>query len=408
MQNPVKGRNDLDTPSPNIYTLASRRILPGDVLLTRVPMSFDNPESWPSHIIQKATRSRFSHGALCVGEGLFIEAVGTGVGRLTVLHCGLRDPANVCLLRLRKGVPDAANIARDAAMIGQQYLAQGFSHRGIPAGKGSVFDHPQRAASLYTQLIARAYDAAGLTLVPEKPFEAVTPGDLEHSGAMEEVTEIAVRPARPEHVPHFYLDDKTLFDRPHHWEVVTQLKILCGDDVKRVLHGLKERPVSFIELEALLARRKLRPLDAAMHRGLTWYRFADVYLEKKLHLLTARGSDVDAPLEQVLPSILSDNELDYALLRVRAESEQLERERQQRLEECRLYSSYLEQYPGKTFTYLTELHQRLHEVCTRELEDLQRRAMRLRQELERRGMVVQVERRRASVYSQVLFDPLKA
>jgi len=408
MQNQVKGRDDLDTAAaPNGFTLATRRILPGDILLTRVPMSFDDPESWPSHIIQKATRSRFSHGALCVGEGLFVEAVGTGVGRLAVLHCGLRDPGNVCLLRLRKNVAGGAAIARNAAAIGLRYLAQGFCQRGIPAGKGSVFDHPQRAVAHYTQLIARAYADAGLTLVPDKTFDAVTPGDLEHCPLLEPVTDIAVRPAAPDQAAHFFLDDKTLFDRPHHWEVVTKLKILCGDDVKRVLHGLKERPVSFSELEALLARRKLRPLDSAVFRGLTWYRFADVYLEKKLQLLTARGGDVEAPLEQVLPSLLSDAELDCSLMRLRTETEYREREQQQRFEECRLYNAYNEQYPGKAFGYLAGLHKRLFDISTRELEVLQRRALLLRQELEQRGMAVQVERRRANAHALPLYDPLK-
>jgi|GEM_PF-6281508 len=408
MQN-IKGRNSLENPTPvSDCTLAARRVLPGDILLTRVPMSFDDPESWPSHIIQKATRSRFSHGALCVGEGLFIEAVGTGVGRLAVFQCGLHDPTNICLLRLRKSVAGGALFARRAAAIGQEFLAQGFSRRCIPGGKGSAFDHPQRAASLYMQVIARAYDGAGLPLVPDKDFDAVTPGDLQDCALLEEVTETAVQPARADKPPHFFLDDNSLFERPHHWEVVTKLKILCGDDVKRVLHGLKARPASFSELELLLAQRQLRPLDAAMHRGLTWYRFSEVYLEKKLQQLTARNADRDAPLEQLLPSILSDNELDYTLLRMLGESEQLERERLQRFEECRLYHAYCEQFPGKTFGYLAELHGRLHELGAREVEAVQRQVLRLRQESERRGIVLKVERRRVNVHAQPLFDPLKA
>lgn len=405
MQKTINGRNGRKgDPRNDTHTLAIRRIMPGDILLTRVPMSFDDPESWPSHIIQKATRSRYSHGALCIGGGLFAEAVGTGVGRLGLLRCAVRDPANACVLRLRKSVAGA--VARRAASAGEQYLAQGFSRRVIPAGKGSAFDHPQRVAAQYAQLIARAYESAGLTLVPDKAIDTVTPGDLVASPYLEDVSASVIESGPADSAAHFYLDDQTLFERFHHWEVVTKLKILCGDDVKRVLHGLKERPVSFQELEVLLAQRKLRPLDAALHRGLTWYRFAEVYLEKKLRVLTARGGDLDGPLEQMLPSLFPDGDLDQALLRATLESEQLELERQQRVDECRRYAEYCDQYPaGKAFAYLAELHGRLLEVCTRDLEAAQRQVLRLREETARRGVVLQSERLRAA--AQAHFDPLK-
>jgi hypothetical protein len=360
---------------PALCMLDMRRVRPGDILLTRVPMSFDDPATWASHMIQKVTKSPYSHAALCVEPGLFIEAVGTGVGRLAPIHAAARSVENIRVLRPRKDtVPQSATAIRRIATNGATYLHQGYSKRSVPSGKVSAFQDPRRAAVFCAQLVARAFEEVELSVAPGKKSEECVPGDLLMSPLLQDITaDVTVLGPCP-HTPQYYLDDMSLFERAHHWEIVTKLKILCNYDVRRILDGFNERPASFWEVENILTARKLRPLDEAIYRGLTWYRFAEVYLQKLTEaeqcLVAARSSD--------------EAQWDAALIAAENAVRDQERDREQRSQEYRAYAECCAKHPGKTFTYLAELHGRLLEFSTRTLEAKQQYLRQLNQDIQRR------------------------
>ena len=99
-----------------IYAFDIDRIKTGDILLTRVDFALADPRTYVSTIIQRFTKSPFSHAALCIGYGMFIEAIGTGVCRLAIMATGAHKRGNVRLLRLNDAkVSDASAKATGAA-----------------------------------------------------------------------------------------------------------------------------------------------------------------------------------------------------------------------------------------------------------------------------------------------------
>jgi hypothetical protein len=380
---PTLQKNSNSGPSA-LYALDTHRTRPGDILLTRVPMSFDDQATWASHVIQKVTKSPYSHAALCIEPGIFIEAIGTGIGRLVPVQACARATENIRLLRPDKEeVPQLAAVLRQATAAGQRYLQQGFARRAAPSGKVSAFQDPRRAAVFCAQLIARAYEDASLALLPGKKSEEVVPGDFLQSPYLQDVTAESVQKLKRHHEPHYYLDDMSLFERAHHWEVVTKLKILCNYDVRRILDGFNERPASFWELEQILVERKLRPLDEALYRGLTWYRYAEVYLQKLAAAdelwtkNTAAHKSTDEPFDEILSA---------AAVAVKEQ----ESDRECRAHEYRVYAENCGKYAGKTFTYLAEFHSRLLEASTRTLEMRRQHLHRLSEDMPQRGITRKV------------------
>lgn len=265
------------------YLFNISEVLPGDILLSRIPMDLDNELTWESHLIQALTRSYFSFAALCVGDGLFIEAVGTGVARLPLWKAGVRDSANVRVLRPRE---DHRWAAIRAAARGQAYLEQGFYQSGAPKPKCTAFQDVRRAAASNSDIVINAYLEAGLPL--DKGSESgatVFAGDLVDCALFEDVTQKILQPLASRTQVIFNLDDDTLRKRIHYWDVETQLKVLCKYEVRRILELKSERPSSLSELEVLIAKNEWRSLDSALHHSLRWYRYDKLYQVKQNQLL---------------------------------------------------------------------------------------------------------------------------
>jgi hypothetical protein len=209
--------------SDAIYAFDIDRIRTGDILLTRVDFTLADPRTYVSTIIQRFTKSPFSHAALCIDYGMFIEAIGTGVCRLAIMATGAHNRENVRLLRLNDSkVSDASAKASGAARIAEGYLLRGYSRKGAAGVKVAAFRDLERAELFCSQLVARAYEEVEQGLVPNKKSHEVGPGDLERSEVLEDVTDSAIFRLQTDSPPDFYLDDHTLFERPHHWEVAIE------------------------------------------------------------------------------------------------------------------------------------------------------------------------------------------
>ncbi len=298
------------------YIFNMSKVQPGDVLLSRIPMDLDNETTWDSHLIRALTRSSFSFAALCTGNGLFIEAVGTGIARLPLWNAGVRDIRNIRIVRPRKEFRWAAI---RAAAAGSGYLERGFYQAGAPRPKCTAFQDVRRAAAASSDIVVNAYLEAGLPLKAtsateypviaahsnpsscstisnpssiakpandsKKPWPGLFAGDLVESAFFEDVTHHVLQPLGASTRAVFNLDDDTLRQRIHHWEVETQLKVLCKYEVRRILELKSEKPSSLAELENLIATNQWRSLDAALHHSLRWYRYDKLYRLKQDRLL---------------------------------------------------------------------------------------------------------------------------
>lgn len=83
-----------------VYGLDLDQVLPGDILLTRARFRVRDRSTYESKGIRLGTGGQFSHAALCIEYGLFIEAIGWGVCRLAFMQTGARARDNI---QLRKG-----------------------------------------------------------------------------------------------------------------------------------------------------------------------------------------------------------------------------------------------------------------------------------------------------------------
>lgn len=351
----------MDADAISLYAFDIDRIRPGDILLTRVEFALTSPETWTSTVIQRATKSRFSHAALCTGYGMFIEAIGTGVCRLAIMATGAHERENVRLLRLSESrVPGARDKAERAAELGEKYLLRGYSRKGATGVKIAAFRDPERAELFCSQLVARAYEEAGQDLVPNKKSNEVGPGDLDRAEVLEDASAGAIFMLHTDLPPEYWLDDHTLFERPHHWEVQTKLEILSSEEVRKALARLNEHPASFWELECVLAKRRARTLDAAIHRALEERRFAESYLEKTRRVVPFDEQDMSlTSRDEVNATQMGDAELLAGLRQTQQVVKQLEIDVEHRENEHAIYREYESRTRLETFAYLGRLQSKL-------------------------------------------------
>ena len=138
--------SDPDAGRIRVYTFDQNRLCLGDILLSRVPLKVYHKSTWKSFAIQKLTSSPFSHAALYVRFGLFIEAIGLGVCRFAIIATGARSKDNIRLLRLKdEAVELAREKARLAAQSGEAFLSRGYSVPGAAGVKLSILRDPERS-----------------------------------------------------------------------------------------------------------------------------------------------------------------------------------------------------------------------------------------------------------------------
>ncbi|VIO80689.1 hypothetical protein CI1B_85070 [Bradyrhizobium ivorense] len=254
-------------------------VQPGDILVTRTP-------SLKSLAIRAATRTEFSHAALCIGYGHFIEAIGTGVCRFAIKGTSVRKRDNVRLLRLRRDVPHAQAIAKFAADAGHQDLQRGYSLAGAVGVK--LPTKPDPRAMFCSQLVVEAYDKAmrmaRITdpLVPGRKLSKIAPGHLPESPYLEDATDSALKQMRALEGPYWYLDEPNPEQRPHQWETEQKLKMLGSKSVQSAIKKTKAdaNPRSFFELELLLRDTKSKDLDAVIAAALQRTNFCELYSGK--------------------------------------------------------------------------------------------------------------------------------
>lgn len=365
------------------YTFETADLEPGDILLSRIPMSLHDSATWDSHLIQALTRSSFSFAALYLGEGVFIEGVGSGVARLPIVRAAVKNADNVRIMRVHKR--DELKVRR-AAAAGSRYLKNGFYIEAAPQTKCGAFHDVHKASVVTSALVASAYAEANINLHATKPASLMFPGDLLESASLTDITSRVLRKSAAQAQTTFYVDDCSLFDRIHHWEVTTQLKVLCNQDIRRmiVMQGAM-KPASMSGMEDLIASRRWKALDKAIYRCLKWYRYADIYHTKQNQIF-GDFFDPEVVINRSALSLLSRQQISEKMREIQLDFQILKIESQHWRQKIDHYEMLLQSFDAKTFAYFHDLYARQMEIGEkmRRLKDLQRYAY--ADEARRRGL----------------------
>ncbi len=148
--------------------MAGPLVNPGDFLVF-------STAGWEAHVIQVATRSRWNHAAVYIGDGWIIEANPAGVQRSRLSKYDGR-PMLCSDLQLNSMVARTV-VGRAEGQLGLPYgwldvAAIGLSTVGIVLPK---LDDPD--TRFCSQVVALALAGAGVSLTTKAP-NRVTPGDL--------------------------------------------------------------------------------------------------------------------------------------------------------------------------------------------------------------------------------------
>jgi hypothetical protein len=298
---------------------------------------------------------------------LLIEAIGTGVCRLALGQTAARRKENVRLLRLKLDVPLAPFVAQAAANRGHQYLSRGYSVSGAVGTKIASLRDKNRGDLFCSQLVARAYEEAGCSLVPGKFPEDITPADISNSPLLRDVTDLALVSVTVDEPPGFYLDDASHFKRPIHWEVETKLSILRSDPVVKELARIGRNPESFFELEKVLRTTRSLDLDRVINDHIKLLRFKESYIEKTLNALGVSNVSVifengfawlSEPRQEELTQC-NDNTLTFLIEMAKSDMLSFENDVKSRKNDIETWLRYRTPYNEQTFAYLTDLQQQL-------------------------------------------------
>jgi hypothetical protein len=365
----LRGRNVRTTQKAKLKQPASARsaipktfyifdpdaIQAGDILLTRAP-------SLKSKTIRKVTKTPFSHAALCINYGHFIEAIGSGVCRFNIMAVGVRDKDNVRLLRLKPSVPNAEAISRTAAEFGHQDLLRGYSLSGaigvvVPSPK-----KPNEASLFCSQLVVEAYGKVmNHSLVPERKLNKIAPGHLLESPYLEDVTNLALRTVVSPEEARWHLDDPSPQQRPHEWETITKLKMLGSKSVQRALARLNTTPKSFFELELLLRDTRDQELDRVIVAALERADFCNKFYEKTLKAIDREDTFKRSIqlVQDATTGSMSNDQLAATINETKQAIRMFEDDLKDRTEQHKLYVQRAKASNLKAFAMLGMLQRRL-------------------------------------------------
>ena len=265
-----------------LFVLEGDALRPGDVLL-----STQNAKA--SRLIRMFTRSRFSHAAIFLGDGLYAEAVGLGV-RIRSIRT-LVAPR----LLVRRLVSDEMAVAQRAAEIAHRYVHAGYWTTGAMLALFRSARIDDRNLLFCSQLVARCYADAGLPLADDVAPDKTTPELLarcDHLGDVVEATFI------PKLLPSYLGDGQfeTLSDR----ESIAVQSIYADLLLWFTEHNLP-LPPSWVDMLVVLADSKDATLQQSLDRAMQQALVNHGYLKIPLQALHECVIPLDRELED-LPS----------------------------------------------------------------------------------------------------------
>jgi hypothetical protein len=162
-------------------------VQPGDILFTARPGKLERN-------IRRLTAGEVSHAMICVGPASFIDSTQAGVQANNLQRELFEDDEKAYQFRLKAAATQDAidrivNYAR--SQIGTRYSVLDAVRSVIPVGR-----RPSRR-QFCSRLVARAYAAAGIQLLPDTEF--CSPEDLRNSPLLVEIP-ISMQPVSAEEI----------------------------------------------------------------------------------------------------------------------------------------------------------------------------------------------------------------
>jgi hypothetical protein len=175
-----------------LWRLDVSKLEAGDVLLERALTA-------ASAVIRGATKGKYSHALIWMGNTDFMEAVGDGVRAMPCVRIVTSDPRRWRLLRLDSD-PTAAAAAATYAR------SHSFKSYNLSGAIASILPTSRRARSITlfcSQLVAVAYASTGVALCPGRKPDNVTPADLERNSILKQVPSPFIEITDPDELPIF-------------------------------------------------------------------------------------------------------------------------------------------------------------------------------------------------------------
>jgi hypothetical protein len=151
------------------YYLDATKLLPGDVILER-------GTSINSNIIRTFDKGFYSHAILYIGNGQIAEAVGDGVVFMPTLRVITSQPSNFGVYRLPRNELNYNHIEFLESAARQRAFSY-YDTSGALATKIPYLES-RDDRQFCSRFVTECYDSAGITLVPGKTPDKVTPNDL--------------------------------------------------------------------------------------------------------------------------------------------------------------------------------------------------------------------------------------
>lgn len=163
----------------------------GDILLTFNAISEDRKGLKMSRAIRSATGGKFSHALICSAPPTFVEAIGTGVGTLSLALCFAHNINNVRLLRYPE-----EDIARRAAAHAQLEVGRDYSvARAVSSVMSEAVVRRIKDRGIFcSALVSQAFIAAGAEEFKSTPSHQTTPATLEKMTCLIDITAEVFRP----------------------------------------------------------------------------------------------------------------------------------------------------------------------------------------------------------------------
>lgn len=177
---------------------AARRLIRGADVLLYADVPFWRGGKWYSSLIQRASRSRYSHAGMAAWAGyrlLALQTTGFGPRRPALSTAVRRYPGKIDVYRIRPEIAfDADGAVREMLRIVKRpYGWWALSQTALIHLAGVRFiarvDENDHAETMYppycSAAVAQAYRRGGIDLVPNLADQYTEPGNLARSGLLQ-------------------------------------------------------------------------------------------------------------------------------------------------------------------------------------------------------------------------------
>lgn len=288
------------SPTRKLWHLDPDRLLAGDVLLER-------DSGVKSKAIVKVDRGDFSHALMWLGTTDLIEAVGQGARVISFMRVIIENPEQWLLLRFAD-----SQASMRASVEARNIAHKGYDLKGALNTKLGLRLKPDPAKLFCSQLVAEAYQRAGVALVTGIAADMVTPAMLQQQSVLAPMA-APLREIPAEHLAEAeaFLDRDEAYESSPMWkemiaarEAVEAVKDMVGKLKIPDLPNVRSPPGNLHELLAVLqvtAGPEADALAEALRQELKGRGYFKLFVESFLPLRMKVEADVDRYRAGVMP-----------------------------------------------------------------------------------------------------------